>query len=66
MNGIVYQRVQVHGEHSHIRRMNENHKTIILEQLDCRVGATRCYVAGAVAAGLVVVFGGEEGADVDL
>ncbi len=47
-------------------RMNENHKINIPEQLDHSVGAARCHVAGVVVVGAVVVFGSEEGGDVDL
>jgi hypothetical protein len=38
----------------------------MVERLYCYVGAVGSHVAGAVVEGAVVVFGGEEGADVGL
>jgi len=48
------------------RRMDENHRIIVLERSDSCVGAARRHVAGVVVVEAVVVFGGEEGGDVNL
>jgi hypothetical protein len=62
----VYQESKSKGNIRMASRVGENHKINRLEQLDRSGGAARCHVAGVVVVGAVVVFGGEQGADVGL